>query len=154
MEDHRGEFMLIVAGYPKEMQEFLESNPGLMSRFDRTLHFSDYTVDQLFEIAEDMLESQHLKLSPAAAEVLKPYIHSLWANKNKYFGNARTIRKIIGEIVKKQNLRMASMNSSERTKEMISTIEPEDANGFTPNEKEADKEQKRGSIGFNRNNDK
>jgi SpoVK/Ycf46/Vps4 family AAA+-type ATPase len=154
MEDHRGEFMLIVAGYPKEMQEFLESNPGLMSRFDRTLHFSDYTVDQLFEIAEDMLESQHLKLSPAAAEVIKPYISSLWANKNKYFGNARTIRKIIGEIVKKQNLRMASMNSSERTKEMISTIEPEDTKGFTPNEKEADSEQKRGSIGFNRNNDK
>jgi AAA+ superfamily predicted ATPase len=154
MEDHRGEFMLIVAGYPKEMQEFLESNPGLMSRFDRTLHFSDYTVDQLFEIAEDMLESQHLKLSPAAAEVIKPYISSLWANKNKYFGNARTIRKIIGEIVKKQNLRLASMNSSERTKEMISTIEPEDTKGFTPNEKEADSEQKRGSIGFNRNNDK
>ncbi len=107
MEDLRGEFMVIVAGYPNEMDQFLEANPGLMSRFDKQFIFNDYTASELYEIALVMLDFEDLKLNKKANEVLKKYINSLIGNKHKYFGNARTIRKIVAEIVKNQNLRMA-----------------------------------------------
>ena len=149
MEDYRGKFMVVVAGYTDEMRKFLESNPGLMSRFDRTLKFSDYSADQLFTIATDMLESNDLYLDESSAVLLKSHIDNLLAHKHKYFGNARTIRKIVDEIVKRQNLRLANTLSSERTSEMVKTVISEDVSGINLIEQEESKE-KRGIIGFNR----
>jgi SpoVK/Ycf46/Vps4 family AAA+-type ATPase len=149
MEDHRGQFMVIVAGYPDEMRKFLESNPGLMSRFDRTLKFSDYSVDQLYEIAEDMFQANDLFMIEDASKLVRAHIENLLAHKHKYFGNARTIRKIVEEVVRRQNLRLANILPSERTHDMVKTITAEDVKDFSLIEQD-DSNEKHGSIGFKR----
>ncbi len=145
MEDERGKFMVIAAGYPKEMKVFLEANPGLLSRFDKQFHFEDYSAEELMDIANIMLKSEDLKPSEAAEQHLKAYIDKLLNNKHKYFGNARTIRKIVQETIRRQNLRMADIPQEERTRDLIHTIELEDISGFSIMEE--DVEPKRG-IGF------
>lgn len=146
MEDKRGEFMVIVAGYPKEMRQFLESNPGLLSRFDRTLKFKDYTAEELFQIASDMCEQKDLYLDQEASKLLQNYIQELLDHKHKYFGNARSIRKVVDEVVRRQNLRLASISHAERSHEMVKTIKAADLQDFRLIEQD---EQRPGSIGFN-----
>ncbi len=145
MEDQRGEFMVIVAGYPEEMKTFLEANPGLLSRFDKQFTFTDYSASELLAIAKMMFEKEDMILSEAAEAHLNAYIKKLLSNKHKYFGNARTIRKIIQETIRRQNLRMADIPATKRNRTLIHTIELEDISGFAIMEE--DIEPKRG-IGF------
>lgn len=126
MEDSRGEFMTIVAGYPKEMRTFLEANPGLMSRFDKTLHFEDYTVEELLSIAEGMLDKENLHLNETAKEHLQVYLKQMLDNRHQYFGNARTVRKVVAEAIRRQNLRMASTPNEARGIDMIKTVTLDD----------------------------
>ncbi len=144
MEDLRGEFMVIVAGYPKEMDDFLEANPGLMSRFDRQYNFEDYSPKELLDIAVMMFDKEDLKLAKDAKECLDDYINKLIQNKHKYFGNARTIRKIVAEAVKRQHLRMADIPANERQGDMIYTVTLEDVSDFNLMEEDI-----RPGIGFN-----
>ncbi|MEM1319832.1 MAG: AAA family ATPase [Bacteroidota bacterium] len=145
MEDQRGEFMVIVAGYPTEMKQFLEANPGLMSRFDKQFAFSDYNATELYSIAQMMFEGEELILEQEAQKHLSEYIDKLLLNKHKYFGNARTIRKIVGETIRRQNLRMAEMPTAERSSELTSRITLADISGFQLIEEEAEP---RKGIGF------
>ncbi len=145
MEDHRGAFMVIVAGYPEEMQEFLETNPGLLSRFDKQFNFPDYNEAQLFEIAEMMFEAEELELNEAAKVHLNKYIDNLAQTKHKYFGNARTVRKIVQQAVRNQNLRMASISREIRTLYMIKTVILDDVKSFSLMEQQGDNSPK---IGF------
>jgi len=130
MEDQRGEFMVIVAGYPEEMRQFIEANPGLMSRFDRQFNFPDYNADELKRIANMMFSSEELVLDEAAAKHLNEYIQKLVDNKHKYFGNARTIRKIVRETIRRQNLRMADLPAEQRSNELIQSISLNDISNF------------------------
>ena len=130
MEDQRGQFAVIVAGYPGNMSVFIEANPGLKSRFDRTYEFKDYSGEELFSIAMDLLSKEKLKLAPDAEAHLKSYFNILSDDGDKFFGNARTVRQVIGEAVKNQNLRMASMPASERTAEGLATVLLEDVSEF------------------------
>ncbi len=142
MEDKRGEFAVIVAGYPENMKHFLEVNPGLKSRFDRHLKFRDFTPDELYRIALSMLKNEDLKPDAKTAEYLKDYFSGLHKNRDKFFGNARTVRKIIEKCIKNQNLRMASLERSARTEEMIKTLQFEDVQEFVLTE------QRNKRIGF------
>jgi SpoVK/Ycf46/Vps4 family AAA+-type ATPase len=130
MEDQRGDFIVIVAGYTDNMRQFLESNPGLRSRFDRELHFNDYTAEQLYQIAMKLLQGNSIVPDTKAADHLKNYLVALYEARNKYFGNARNVRKVIEEIIKNQHLRLAKLTSQERTLEMINTIYFEDVEEF------------------------
>ncbi len=123
MEDNRGKFALIVAGYPDNMHKFLNSNPGLRSRFDRTFDFVDYSPAELLLIAEVMFKRYDLHMNDPAKVYVEIYISNLWKNRDKYFGNARAVRRIVEDVVKKQNLRLAAMEAKKRTLEMIETIE-------------------------------
>ena len=145
MEDQRGEFMVIVAGYPDEMRQFIEANPGLMSRFDKQYIFQDYSDAELFLIAKKMFNNEDLELSEDAFEHVRNYIQKLVESKHKYFGNARTIRKIVSEAIRNQHLRMADLPKAKRTKKAIRTIIASDLSGFKLMEEEP--EQKKG-IGF------
>lgn len=116
MEDHRGEFFIFVAGYPDNMDAFLKANPGLASRFDKVLRFDDYTADELNEIAIKMCKDEGYHLHNAAREHLSAYFKELVAYKDKYFGNARTVRKLILEAIKNQNLRIAQIPAADRKK--------------------------------------
>lgn len=126
MEDDRGKFMVIVAGYTQEMKQFIESNPGLKSRFDKVFHFSDYTCPELMQVADLIYAETGLKLDDAARTYLEHYINGLLKVKNKYFGNARSVRKIAEESTRKQHLRLASLPVAARTPEAIQNITVDD----------------------------
>ncbi len=126
MEDLRGQFFIIVAGYPENMEIFLKANPGLSSRFDKTLRFNDYTPEQLEEIAISIAETEGYRFSPKSKTLLKSIMEELYQKRDKYFGNARTVRKLIFEMIKNQNLRMSEILPVNRKKTMSNVILPED----------------------------
>lgn len=126
MEDKRGQFSVIVAGYPKPMKKFLESNPGLKSRFDRTLNFVDYTADEMLDICKLMFSKEQLTMNKEAEAFMRKYIDALLQTKDEYYGNAREIRKVTEKIVRNQHLRMAGLDPAKRTKEMTETITIDD----------------------------
>lgn len=130
MEDRRGRFVVVVAGYTDNMHNFLETNPGLKSRFDRTVNFTDYSTDELMLIAISMLQQEGLTPDPAAQEYLKTYLEHLYTTRDKFFGNARSVRKVIKDAIKEQNLRMASLASADRTAEKLATLTLEDLKDF------------------------
>lgn len=146
MEDQRGEFFVFVAGYPDNMDKFLKANPGLSSRFDKTLHFNDYSPEELMKIAEKMIAEQGYKLSGRATEILQDLLHTVYTKRDKFFGNARTVRSLILELIKYQNLRLAQSNS----KRASYTLTKEDVQQLVL-DVEKDKGLKRKSIGFNSN---
>ena len=143
MEDKRGDFGVIVAGYTRPMNVFVESNPGIKSRFDQTMVFEDFTEQELYEIAVSMLLSFNLELNKEASEYLKNYLNFLFVNRNQYFGNARSVRKIVERIQRNQNLRMASLKSDQRTTEELGHVILKDVQGFQIEESSGSK-----SIGF------
>lgn len=145
MEDQRGDFIVIAAGYPKEMRQFLEVNPGLLSRFDRTLHFPDYTANELSEIALMLFVKEGLELDTSAKEQLGHYVESMLEHKHQYFGNARSMRKVVKEIARRQNLRLAELSVEERTTEMVRTVTSADFEGLQLGEQP---ESSRKGIGF------
>ncbi|RLD33987.1 MAG: hypothetical protein DRI72_03845, partial [Bacteroidetes bacterium] len=138
MEDHRGEFAVIAAGYTDNMKRFVESNPGVKSRFDKTFHFQDFTEEELWEIAVSMFAQNGLKADAAAEAHLKKYIAHLYAHRNKFFGNARSIRKLVEKAYRNQELRMAGMKKSERTKKAMATLTLDDVQEFGVGEIQAD----------------
>ena len=107
MEDLRGQFFVFAAGYPDNMENFLKANPGLNSRFDKILKFEDYSSEELLEIATLMIAEEKYILNEEAKEHLTKYFKFLFEYRDRYFGNARTIRQVIQEAIKNQNLRMA-----------------------------------------------
>jgi SpoVK/Ycf46/Vps4 family AAA+-type ATPase len=130
MEDYRGEFIVIVAGYTENMIRFLESNPGLRSRFDREMNFADYDAAQLFDIAVKMLAANSIKADEAASKHLKEYMEFLSKGRNEFFGNARHVRKIVEESIKNQHLRLAILEPEKRDKEMIHELTYDDVKEF------------------------
>lgn len=131
MEDKRGQFMVIVAGYTDNMKRFLDSNPGLKSRFDKSFHFEDYSIDELMQIASVHYEKEMLKMDDSAKQFLQKYLSSLIQNKNKHFGNARVVRKIVEESTRKQHLRLAALPPEQRNIDMIHTITDADLQYLT-----------------------
>lgn len=145
MEDHRGEFSVIVAGYTDNMKHFMETNPGMKSRFDKTFHFIDFSEEELWNITNNMLQNKELKANKQAEKHLKKYISHLYHNRNKFFGNARSMRKIVEKTVRNQELRMANLAPSKRTKRMISMVTIDDVLAFDASKLQQDK---RVSIGY------
>lgn len=148
MEDLRGELVVIAAGYPDNMRTFLESNPGLKSRFDRKLEFPDYTPDELVEIATMMLKIEEIDMQEDAMAHLADYFSYLYRYKNKFFGNARAVRKVIEKAIKNQHLRLASMEAEARTPEMLQFLTLADVAEFTGGNDSLLEGGKQGRVGF------
>ncbi|NND31866.1 MAG: AAA family ATPase [Saprospiraceae bacterium] len=122
MEDHRGEFFVFAAGYPENMEAFLKANPGLRSRFDKILRFEDYSVKDLFEIAIKMLQDKGYLLAKNAEEHLTGYLSFLHSYRDRYFGNARTVRTVVDQAIKNQNLRLAALPVADRADHQLITL--------------------------------
>jgi SpoVK/Ycf46/Vps4 family AAA+-type ATPase len=107
IENHRDDLVVIVAGYPAEMGEFIATNPGLASRFPRTISFSDYSAEEMVEIFLKMLEASDYQADPDAKRSATAY---LVANGPKTgFGNARGVRNLFDAVIDGQALRIASL---------------------------------------------
>lgn len=123
MEDKRGQFFVFAAGYPDNMEAFLKANPGLSSRFDKVLRFEDYSPMELNEIAVNMITTQEMKITTKALEHLTSYFRFLYDYRDKYFGNARTIRQVIQDAIKNQNLRLAKTGGEAKNQANLITFE-------------------------------
>jgi len=124
MEDHRNDLVVIVAGYDEPMQQFIESNPGLKSRFNRFIHFEDYTPEEMYEIFCKLCSKNAYTIEEAAEPILKDYFASLRKELSDDFANARTVRNTFETVIAKQASRIAS--KSRKTKALLSTITEED----------------------------
>lgn len=107
MEDDRDKFIVILAGYNKEMQKFIDSNPGLKSRFTRTFEFEDYSAEELFEIFRKMVNDSDYILSKEAEVNIENQINEAVLNKDINFGNARLIRNIFEKTIQNQATRLS-----------------------------------------------
>ena len=110
MEDHRGEIVVILAGYEKEMNDFMKANSGLESRFPIIVNFKDYSADELDLIFDKMIEKRGFKISENARKLITEKIEFLKKKEVTQSGNARMIRNLIDEIVRTQSDRIAKMD--------------------------------------------
>ena len=126
MEDDRGKFVVIAAGYKDEMESFLNVNPGLASRFSHKMHIDDYNEDELLAIYKKMAQKDNYKLSPEAEFKLMDLICRLVVNKTEGFGNAREMRNMLDQTIQQLSMRVSQMDPSEVTPETYQLIMPED----------------------------
>lgn len=131
MEDHREDFVVIVAGYPDLMQKFINSNPGLKSRFNKYLYFKDYTAEELQTIFDGFLKKYDYHLADDAKEAVKEAITEMEAKKDANFANAREVRNLFEKIITRQALRIDSLPETEEKPE-ITEILTEDVTGKKP----------------------
>ncbi|MGE5691292.1 MAG: AAA family ATPase [Pseudomonadota bacterium] len=127
MEDHRHRLVVIVAGYPRLMRAFLESNPGLRSRFAREISFPDYTTAQLVEITERLAREHEYELGPGAREALARILEG--AARGERFGNARFARTLFEQALNRQALRLARLEGrplAELEREAVTTLTADD----------------------------
>ena len=115
MEDDRDSFVVIVAGYTDEMEEFLQSNPGLRSRFSKFIEFTDYTEEELYTIFCSMCAAQDFHLAPEADQEVKEYFHRLVEDKDEHFANGREVRNFFERSVERQANRLVQETSFDRS---------------------------------------
>jgi len=124
MEDDRDRLIVIVAGYTGPMQKFINSNPGLESRFTNYLNFPDYQPADLVEIFHRMAATSGLACSPEAEQKVLTLCQSLYAARNDQFGNAREMRNLFESAVRNQSNRLVASGQCDR--EALTTLLPED----------------------------
>ncbi|WP_296880430.1 AAA family ATPase [uncultured Methanobrevibacter sp.] len=124
MEDHRDDLIVIVAGYPELMDRFLNSNPGLESRFNKFIYFEDYTDEELCDIFRLMCEESNMTLDEPGEEYLRQYMKRMYDNRSKNFANGRAVRNLFEEVVTAQANRLAG--EDEITDEELNTLTYED----------------------------
>ncbi|MEU7467507.1 right-handed parallel beta-helix repeat-containing protein [Streptomyces sp. NPDC044984] len=106
MEDHRDDVVVVAAGYSEQMEQFLSANPGLASRFTRTIGFTNYTVDELVTITEHMCAQHRYELGPLTREALVLRFEGM--TRDAAFGNGRAARAVFEEMVDRQAFRLAA----------------------------------------------
>lgn len=121
MENHRDDVIVIFAGYPIQMQHFLDRNPGLLSRIAFHVEFEDYSVDELCDITKLMLSKKQMTITEAAMKKLRKSYDSVRGNSD--YGNGRFVRKMLEEAEMNLAERMAQLEESEITTQLITTIE-------------------------------
>jgi SpoVK/Ycf46/Vps4 family AAA+-type ATPase len=118
MEDDRGDLIVIVAGYTEPMKKFVESNPGIRSRFNKTIEFLDYTDDELIAIFEMIGKDSHYNLDPAARNAVKSWFAA--QPRDATFGNGRTARNLFEDCVTNQANRVVHLENP--TNDQLTTI--------------------------------
>lgn len=124
MEDDRDRLVVILAGYSHEMQTFIDTNPGLQSRFNRYIHFDDYSADDLLRILHLNIKKYDYRLTPdAEARAAELFRHAV-AHKDKNFGNGRYARNVLEKTLENQATRLAAV--ADLSEEALRTIEADD----------------------------
>ena len=124
MEDQRDRLVVILAGYPAEMQQLLDSNPGLSSRFSRNLTFEDYTPRELCEIFGLMCEKNHYRLPAATRARVILGFTLLYRTRDRHFGNGRTVRNVFEHSIRRMANRIVQI--ADLSVDQLTTLEPDD----------------------------
>ena len=115
MEDDRDKLVVIVAGYTNKMKKFIDTNPGLQSRFNRYINFPDYSADELYKIFEMYVRKNEYVMTVEAGKYLRRQLEYVVENKDKNFGNARYVRNVFEKVIQVQANRLSkTSNASER----------------------------------------
>ena len=123
MEDNRADLVVIVAGYTELMGNFIHSNPGLESRFNKYFYFEDYTGEQLMEIFKSMCKKNGYELDEEAENFAAEDFKDLYENRDENFGNARDVRNVFEKAVARQANRVAAMEAPTREDLMKFTVD-------------------------------
>lgn len=126
MEDHKNDFILILAGYPDEIDHFLQTNPGLPSRFPIQVDFPDYQVDQLIKISEKMASEREYVLMPETMKKLREHLY-IQKLTELHFSNARYVRNLIEKAIRYQAVRLLSKAQKPNKQELMNLL-PQDFN--------------------------
>ena len=129
MEDHRNDLVVIVAGYDDLMDDFISSNPGLESRFNRYFMFPDYNEEELAAIFQSMCRKNQYITTPEAEEAVNKHLKMLYETRDENFGNARDVRNFLENVMTVHSNRVAAMEAP--TKEDLMNILPEDVEKAT-----------------------
>lgn len=116
MEDDRGKYVVITAGYKHNMEDFIQSNPGLKSRFTTFIHLEDYNTEQLYALFELYSNKEKFIIDESAKSVLKDCISYIYDNRGSDFANGRTIRNFYDKVKEKQSTRIIKLSKEERSK--------------------------------------
>ena len=127
MEDHRDNLILILAGYQDEMNWFIETNPGLRSRFPIHISFPDYSNEELLAIADLMLQQRQYFLSNGAREEFR-FVIEKEHKRHEHSGNARLVRNLIERAIRRQAVRLLQKNG-ELSRDDLMIIKKEDLEG-------------------------
>ena len=130
VEDQREDLVVILAGYPRPMADFLEANPGLRSRFPLTISFPDYSDLELFKIAQLMFEKRDYTLNAHAQQELVRQIRRPRRADPESFGNARAVRNLVEQVIRRQAVRLVQKNGL--TKRELTMITSHDFRGIAP----------------------
>jgi AAA+ superfamily predicted ATPase len=130
MEDKRDVLAVVVAGYNDRMETFLQSNPGLESRFNRFFHFEDYSPAELWEIFKRMADKGQYALTPPAATAVQAALTAAYASRDERFGNAREARNLFEKMIEHQADRLATVMSP--TRQQLCTFEAADVDQPAP----------------------
>ncbi len=114
MEDDRDSLVVIIAGYTNEMKRFIDSNPGLQSRFNRYIEFPDFSADELFQMFCNNMKKSDYTFGPGAEEYVKEKLKRVVATKDRNFGNGRYVRNLFEKSIQKQANRVASMRNASK----------------------------------------
>jgi len=124
MEDHRDRLIVIVAGYANLMAGFLESNPGLHSRFTKEVHFPDYGKEDLWLIFDHLVEVNGLKLTADAVNCARARIERIYDSRSTNFGNAREMRTFFESVVQRQANRLTlEANPSPKQLQVLDSVD-------------------------------
>lgn len=130
MENNRDRIVVIVAGYTTEMKRFIDSNPGLKTRFKTTIEFEDYTPSELLEILEMQSRDMHLNLSGNARLKAQALLKEKYDRRDKNFGNAREVRNLFEEILDHQSTRLARLSGVPQKSDLCLITEDDIADDY------------------------
>lgn len=136
MEDHRDDLAVIVAGYSEPMERFIRSNPGLKSRFNRFIHFDDFSPDELFAIFQSLCKKNAYTADETASAIIRDHLNALSKSAGDDFANARTVRNFFETVISKQATRISE--KKDPSTEILSTITEADVAWCTDAASEAE----------------
>ena len=138
MEDHRDELIVIVAGYDDLMEKFIDSNPGLKSRFNKYIHFPDYTGEEMMDIFRIRCKSNGYETEAEAEELLLAVFNDMYDTRDENFGNGRTVRNIFEKVINCQATRLASDEDiTDEELRLLTVADVKEGLEMTPEEEEA-----------------
>jgi SpoVK/Ycf46/Vps4 family AAA+-type ATPase len=124
MEDDRNRLVVVLAGYPEPMERMLCSNPGLASRFQRTIDFPDYTAEELVQVFETMCKKNHYVLTAAVRDKLRTVFQQHVDRRDERFGNGRLARNLFEQAIRRMANRIVAV--APLTRELLTSLHPED----------------------------